>query len=204
VEISGEIMYKTCSKCKELKLFSAFNKNKSKKDGFATECKVCTKKYNSAYYSINKDELLSQMQNYREINKDKLAIQSQKYYLENKNKILIRAQEYYEVNRDACLIRMQEYGKNNPSKIAAHKARYRAAKFQATPSWLTVDDHRQIEEFYRISQQMQLSTCEEYHVDHIVPLQGENVCGLHVPWNLQVIPAKENLSKSNKLQEEIL
>ena len=197
-------MYKKCSKCKEEKLLSNFNKNKSKKDHFSTECKSCTKQYNSTYYDINKDKLLSRMQNYQEMNKDNIALRSQEYYLENRDKILIQAQEYYEANRDDCLIRMKEYARNNPSKVSAHKARYRAAKFQATPQWLTIDDNEKIEEFYRISQQLQLSTCEEYHVDHIVPLQGNNVCGLHVPWNLRVIPAKENLSKSNKLQEEIL
>lgn len=67
------------------------------------------------------------------------------------------------------------------------------------PSWLTKEDFVQIRELYICAQMFKLYTGQEYHVDHIVPLQGENVCGLHVPWNLQVILAKENLSKSNTL-----
>jgi 5-methylcytosine-specific restriction endonuclease McrA len=57
----------------------------------------------------------------------------------------------------------------------------------------------EIRQLYQIAITMTQTTGEQYVVDHIVPLRGEAVCGLHVPWNLRVITQDENLKKSNKL-----
>jgi 5-methylcytosine-specific restriction endonuclease McrA len=46
---------------------------------------------------------------------------------------------------------------------------------------------------------MSRATGVRYAVDHVIPLQGEEVCGLHVPWNMEVITQDDNLKKSNKL-----
>ena len=70
----------------------------------------------------------------------------------------------------------------------AHNAKRRAAKLQATPAWA---DQKAIQHIYD-------TRPEGYHVDHIVPLQGRNVCGLHVENNLQHLPALENQRKSNR------
>jgi hypothetical protein len=87
--------------------------------------------------------------------------------------------------------------KENKSKIAASNAKRRAEKLRATPSWV---DLKTIEAFYVEAQRLSKQTGLKHHVDHTVPLKGKGVCGLHVPWNLQVIPAVENMRKGNKFQ----
>lgn len=69
----------------------------------------------------------------------------------------------------------------------------------ATPFWLTSIQKAQIQEFYDIAVAKTMQTGVAHQVDHIHPLQGKAVCGLHVPWNLQVITASENAGKSNKV-----
>lgn len=88
--------------------------------------------------------------------------------------------------------------KHNIDKVNASSAKRRALKLRATPDWLTKDDLDAIESFYTLSKSIECNTGIKHHVDHIVPLQGENVCGLHVPWNLQILEASENIRKSNK------
>lgn len=74
-------------------------------------------------------------------------------------------------------------------------ARREAAK-RARPQWV---DRMAIARIYREARQRDKETGIKWHVDHIVPLQGWSVCGLHVPWNLQILPASENCSKSNRM-----
>lgn len=82
---------------------------------------------------------------------------------------------------------------------AAAQQKRKANNLQAMPSWLTKGHEVEIEGFYQFSKFMTKMTGIPYHVDHIYPLQGKTCKGLHVPWNLQVIPATENIRKSNKL-----
>ncbi len=190
-------MYKKCSKCKEIKLFGEFHKSKSTKDGYHAVCKICRKNYSQN----NKEHINMMNKNYYSANKEKIVDWHKDYYTINKEKIVDYSREYRKHNKHKVNISCRDYKRNNKSKIYALNAKRRAMKIKATPSWLNQTQLDEIVEFYEIAQMFKLYTGQEYHVDHIVPLQGENVCGLHVPWNLQVIPAKENLSKSNKLLE---
>lgn len=90
-----------------------------------------------------------------------------------------------------------QYNLNNRDVKAAGAAKYRAARIQRTPKWLTDNDLQRMKDLYTERELLSLEG-EEYHVDHIIPLQGKLVSGLHVPNNLQLIPAKENLQKYNK------
>lgn len=80
----------------------------------------------------------------------------------------------------------------------ARNAKRRAAKLQRTPKWLKDYFTQEISLFYRRASLIKQFIGEDWHVDHIVPLQGKSVSGLHVPWNLQLLPAIENIKKGNK------
>jgi 5-methylcytosine-specific restriction endonuclease McrA len=90
----------------------------------------------------------------------------------------------------------RRWAKTHPERKYQDTANRRAAKLQRTPVWLNKGHQFEIDSIYELcSAYRQVGF--DYHVDHIVPLQGKSVSGLHVPWNLQIIHAKENLSKGN-------
>ena len=89
--------------------------------------------------------------------------------------------------------------KNNPGRTSAIVAKRRADRAQRTPAWLTGEQLTAMDKLYKQAAWLTKITGVKWHVDHIVPLKGKNVSGLHIPDNLQVIPARENLKKGNKL-----
>jgi len=118
------------------------------------------------------------------------------YYARNKEEIIARAQARPDAAKTAY---KQEYKTRNPDLykelVSLRRRRFR----QATPKWLTTEQKLEIRLQYRLAIELSRTTKQRYAVDHIIPIQGEEVCGLHVPWNLRVITQEENLKKSNKL-----
>ncbi len=126
-----------------------------------------------------------------------------KYTADNAEKIREQNNNWVSRNRDAERIRSRinagTWKANNPAKVKAGNMRRAGLCEKATPKWLTEDQWSEMNAAYKERDRLTKETGLKHHVDHIVPLQGKNVCGLHVPWNLQVIPATENLIKGNKL-----
>ena len=177
---------KTCSCCNQTKPVSDFNKKRSSLSGLAAyqpKCKLCQKAANKKYYKDNKDIL---------------SRKAKEHYQQNKEEIQEKSRAYNLKNRPAKREYNRKYYQENKSKIREYRSFSKKRLRDATPAWLTKDHKRAIAHFYAHARDCSLVTGEPYHVDHIMPIKGKNVCGLHVPWNLQVLPADLNLSKKNK------
>jgi hypothetical protein len=161
-------MTKLCTRCTKIKHSIEFTKDKRYANGLFCWCKECKKQYAK--------ENPTQVQNWIDAHQDEVKAIKNRYVARNPDKV--KASK-------------RKWSKANPKKELAKTRKYQASKLNATPSWLSKE---QIAEMVKI-----YVTCPKgYEVDHIVPLQGKNVRGLHVPWNLQHLPIKPNRQKSNK------
>lgn len=187
---------KTCTKCGEAKPLELFAKSKAHKGGTRPNCKSC----DAAYYAANRAEKLEAVRKYREVSKE--AINSARRL--KKAVVRQRKLEAKQADHDShvriyrkkqCARRSNDYRLRNMSYYAEAASKRRAVARQADPLWANA---ALIQLLYETRQYLTEQTGELWHIDHVVPLQGRNVCGLHVHFNLRVVPAKVNLAKGNK------
>lgn len=119
-----------------------------------------------------------------------------RYYERNKKLVIARAQAR---PSEAKRLYKTRYKEANPELYKLLTSLRRRRHKNATPKWLSTDQKKNIRNLYLHAMSLSKVTGERYAVDHIIPLNGEDVCGLHVPWNLRVITQEENLAKSNKV-----
>lgn len=170
---------KTCNRCKQSKALECFGlRPKSRAaDGRAYECVVCHRERNKEYAHRCKD---------------KVNARRQAWAAKNRSRTRAYGLNWVSRNLEKSRRLNREWIKSHPEQVRAISAKRRASKLKATPPWLTAENIEQIKQFY--------AGCPKgFEVDHIVPLQGDEVRGLHVPWNLQYLPKVENRRKGNKL-----
>ena len=143
---------------------------------------------------------LEYQREWRQRNKEKVAAYTKKWNDANKEKRKAIVASWRERNPDKVKEHNrkggQKWASNNKGKRLASVRARQLAKKDRTPSWV---NKTELEKFYMESARLTKETGIVYEVDHIVPLQGETVSGLHVPWNLQILTRSENRSKGNSL-----
>jgi 5-methylcytosine-specific restriction endonuclease McrA len=172
---------KRCCACKENLPHDRFYRTKASKDGLQGKCKDCARQYTRNWQIKNADKykamLIDWRSNHQNYHKD--------WYNNNAEYARERGRGYYQENKEAFLVR--------------RSLRQSRVKFATPPM---SDKHKaEMAEIYRKAKQLSRDTGVQYHVDHIFPLVGKNCCGLHVPWNLKIITAQENLRKHNKVPD---
>ena len=197
---------KICPKCKIEKQFSDFGMSRSRKDGMSCWCKECsradTRRIRStpegakahrdrenARYLTNPNVIKERSKKWREGNIERAKDINRKNDKRRRECAVWRLWE---------LVRQNDWYKRNPAKGVNRTRNRQLAEMNATPPWLDAIHKAQILEKYDIAVALNVQTGIKWHVDHVHALRGNGFNGLHVPWNLCVIPASENCSKGNK------
>lgn len=164
-------MLKTCSSCREIKNKSEFYADARTPDGLYCHCKSCRSVQYKARHP-KKQNALDPI--------ERTKRRQRTYRARHARKIAEYAKEYKGRNKD---------------KIRAATQLRREQIRRATPQWLTPENKKKIALYYSLAARLTSINGYTMSVDHIVPINGVSVSGLHVPWNLQIIPLTENMSK---------
>ena len=178
---------KTCACCKVEKPYTEFCKNKIRKDGYHYYCKKCHSKSNKRWRDDNIEQARETSAVYRAANRQKCHAASKAWEKSNPEKV------------KAWRIK---YNAENAGYLQDKDVRYKLGKKNRTPAWMTKSDLLHIKCKYQVAAMYNRERICRWDVDHIIPLRGKTVSGLHVPSNIRVIPSLFNKQKANKYQLE--
>ena len=198
---------KRCHHCKKFKPFDEFNLNRQNPlHGRQSKCRECQNVYNAPPRALAKKLFDEGLQTCTEC-EDTLPIsnyhKAKWAYLGTntvcKGCVNGKTKKWRSENKQKNAELQKRYRIKNPDKGRERVRRRQAAKLHATPNWLSEKHISAMVQFYIEARRTTLETGVKHEVDHIIPLISDVVCGLHVPWNLQILTTVENRSKSNNV-----
>ena len=192
-----ESHFKTCTKCKETKPWTEFNKDRRAKEGLRSKCRACQKQY----YQENREYYKQYCKQWHQENREQRLEYAKQYYQENREQILEYDKQYRQENREYYKQYCKQWHQENREKVAAKSAKRRALKRESVPEALAdcPEEKDRVNKIYKLRDLLTRATGVEYHVDHIWPLSKG---GPHWSGNLQIITAEENLSKHASFCED--
>ena len=190
---------KKCKKCLVSKEPTEFYKHKTGAQGLSASCKHCKKNASASWYSNNKKRKAYTVSKWQIANKEHISTLNKLSYRRNLAENRAKRATYHKEHKQQEKLWRQQYLKNNPHLARVWVSKRRTAKMQRFPKWLTALDLDKITEFYVYAELLTQATGIAHEVDHIIPLQGKNISGLHIPTNLQILTRYENRSKGNKV-----
>jgi hypothetical protein len=161
------------------------------------------KEYEKQWHLKNREKRLQAAKDNYIAKKEDYVRRRNKWYKENKDRKASGSKLLYEKNKLARTEQIKKWRKANPYCGYISCAKRRASKLKAIPPWLTEFDNNYIKSLYKQAKWLSKNTETKYQIDHIYPLQGKIVSGLHVPTNLQILEASENIVKSNKFPDNV-